>query len=138
MDLLAIDPGDATGWAHFRGYHLVACGLVPSDGYAFLPACSAVIVEEPQVYTYGKADPNKLLILSEKVGRILQIYPHANKVKPRVWKGQMPKDICHIRFLVKLDPKERQVMNESLDGVAKGLRHNVKDAVCLGLWRLRR
>jgi len=138
MDLLAIDPGDATGWAHFKGYQLTSCGLLTSDSYSVLPVCQNVIVEEPQVYRFGQADPNRLLILSEKVGRILQLFPHANKVKPRVWKGQMPKEICHARFLPKLGPLERVVLADSLEGVAKGLRHNVKDAVCMGLWRLRR
>lgn len=138
MDLLAIDPGDATGWAHFRGYQLSACGLTPPDTYSTLPACQYVIVEEPQVYRFGRADPNSLLILSEKVGRIMQLYPHAKKVKPRTWKGTMPKEICHARFLPKLGPLEKKVLDDALEGVARGLRHNVRDAVCMGLWELKR
>lgn len=95
-----------------------------------------VVCELPQVYTQGKlkGDPNDLINLALIVGGI-----HANYktqlVKPREWKGQMPKEVCNQRVLSKLSPEEKEVIDKK---IPKSLLHNTLDAVGIGLWALGR
>jgi hypothetical protein len=59
-------------------------------------------------------------------------------VTPSHWKGQLPKDVQHARMLKVLTPAELHIMNACCAPVKASLRHNVYDAVCLGLVRLGR
>lgn len=143
MHLLAIDPGTSTGVAVFLGYRLAFAGVYHPDQYDQLPglvdaSCARVVVEQPQFYTHGPADPQRLAELAKKVGRLQQLFPMAELVFPRQWKGQVPKPICHARGVAKLDPGERLVLDACSKHVPKGQRHDMLDAVCLGLWAMKR
>lgn len=155
MRLLAIDPGRDTGWALFarvassgaftRGEYnnpgqcqpsLVGCGLVHADTLGRLPglagAIDTVVIERPESYSGQPVNPNNLLILSLRAGEVAGLFPRAvvQYVLPKVWKGQLPKEICHRRARAKMSAAELLV--------AKSKNHNIWDAIALGLWRLGR
>lgn len=154
--VIAIDPGEDTGWSKWIDGALVRCGLSHPKEYAELPflmglsaEVPTLVIELPQDYTSNRAtDPNNLISLGYKVGLIAGIfgaYYHlqGGKLNPRLvwpaeWKGQVPKAIHHDRNLPKLRPAEKTVLLAALDNVPKSKRHDVKDAVCLGLWSLKR
>lgn len=125
----AIDPGSRSrGWARFVDGRLEACGL----GYCHLQGL--VIIENPQVYRGGKVDPNDLLVLARDVGRVEQMAIDAGLrvelVHPRTWKGNVPKTVHQRRILAALDANERAMV--------EGKKHDVVDAVGLGLWKVGR
>lgn len=136
--LLAIDPGASTGWALFVYDALVECGRgdPPRDGGRL--SYGTVVIECPRAYPHGKVDPNDLIALARKVGRFETLYPNAEIVYPSTWKGSLTKQQCHARFLQRLDQTEWAALDAGLVGVPNSARHDVKDAVCLGLWKLGR
>lgn len=154
--LITIDPGDDTGWSKWEEGRLVTCGLCHPVDYPELPFTMGLpsdppdlVIELPQDYGANRAvDPNKLISIGYKVGAVYGVfaaYYHLlgktltrELVHPNEWKGQVPKNIHHDRNLPKLSPAEKTVLLACLDKVPKGKRHDVKDAVCLGLWRLHR
>jgi len=154
---IAIDGGEDTGWSKWLDRRLVACGLCHPDDYPELPFIIGLppegldlIIELPEDYgsNRGKVDPNSLIFLATKCGEIRGVYRAyyhllekpfiADFVLPKRWKGQVPKNIHHDRHLPRLDAVEKTVLQESLSRVAKGKRHNIKDGVCLGMWRVKR
>lgn len=160
MSLLAIDPGiRVTGWALFHNADgLVKAGLAknPREGHG-AEACRAmarainedvndgymrVVFEWPRVYTAAKSkgDPNDLLPLVG-VGMAMSAYLGEScimySVHPHEWKGQLPKDACHARILLRLTPSEAMVA-AGAQRVAKSKAHNVLDAIGIGLHHLGR
>lgn len=144
---VTIDPGLQTGWAIWSLSGLVACGLgdprsssrhvvVSSNPDADL--ISDTWIEAPVIYPRSKARPADIMKLSRTAGewfgtyRTLGVEPHY--VEPAEWKGQVPKDVHQARVWADLDLDERDVVNEACRGMAPSKRHNVLDAVGLGLW----
>jgi hypothetical protein len=89
--------------------------------------------EIPQVYRAGasKGDPDDLIQLAGVVG-VFSALVSAKVywgVKPREWKGQVPKDVHHARLVKTLSEAERKMIDAS---APPSLRHNVLDAVGLG------
>lgn len=150
MSLLSVDPGNNTGWAFFNGTGVLqCCGLVKCLVPASLDALAekvaradSVYVEIPQVYSgpRAKGDPNDLIQVALCAGWVISQYRQADlkTVKPAEWKGQEPKDITYKRVLASLDAVERATFDICLSRFNKGVRHNVVDAVGIGLWALRR
>ncbi len=128
FDLLAIDPGEHTGWAAFESDKLVACGL----GSALAEHVRKVVIELPQVYPQHPVPPQDLIALAFLAGRyagasageVYTVFPHQ-------WKGNMPKDVCAARVRFNLLPGERAIV-DAID-VPKGQKHNVMDAIGIGL-----
>lgn len=91
-----------------------------------------VISELPQIYQgpKQKGDPNDLIDLALVVGRL---YPDV-LYKPREWKGQVPKDAMVKRIESKLTQEEKG----RIEKCSASLRHNVLDAVGIGLFHLGR
>ena len=96
------------------------------------------ISEVPQVYRAGasKGDPDDLLQLAGVVGVFSALMSADVRigVKPREWKGQVPKDVHHKRLLKELNYLETTMIEEA---APPSLRHNVLDAVGIGLWWLK-
>jgi len=93
------------------------------------------ISEVPQVYRAGasKGDPDDLLQLAGVVG-VFSILVSADVrigVKPREWKGQVPKDVHHARLVKTLSAEDLEKINAA---APPSLRHNVLDAVGIGKW----
>jgi len=149
--LMAIDPGTkATGWALFRLQRLVAAGLyrgkhaaetIGQIQAAPIYDLDVLIVERPQVYDRHrtKGDPNALIPLAMIGGAAAGVHGWAElrAPHPNEWKGAISKEIHHPRILAELRPEELAVV-EAMKGVPASLRHNVLDAIGLGLWGLGR
>lgn len=133
MNILAIDPGIHQGW----------CWLAPTQyqiglGHAPKPDINTnVLIECPQVYRadQSKADPNDLIKLALRVGRLLERFKShdVRLVYPREWKGQQSKTVTKNRMFRKYPDLEDR-LNRS--GVAAGLQNNVIDAVGIADWGL--
>lgn len=109
------------------------------DMYVFSTSL-VVVVERPQVYPRSrtKGDPNDLITLALVAGMVAgKLDPAAVvEVKPREWKGQVPKDAMIERIKRTLPLEEYRVVAQVL--CPPRLKHNVWDAVGLGLWYLKR
>jgi hypothetical protein len=143
VNVLAIDPGASTGWAWFFGGGLMSCGRIEPECFGDLTVYASgsddvVIIECPRAYPRGKVDPNDLISLARKVGRLEQLFHGAVIVYPATWKGSLTKAQCHRRYLGRLTPADHAALAAGLTGVPASAEHDVLDAVCLGLWRLAR
>lgn len=156
MILLAIDPGtkrkhsDGTaraGIALFDGDKLAACWLFASPDIAGLATAiglqapvDLVVVEVPKVYPRSPADPEDLILLAFTAGLLAGSARAADlkMVRPAAWKGQRPKDVDTALTLATLTDAERETFGRCTYDIPKGLRHNVIDAIGIGLWQLGR
>ena len=97
------------------------------------PGPTHFISEVPQVYRVGasKGDPDDLIQLAGVVGVFSALFTATTYlgVKPREWKGQVPKDVHHARLVKTLTPKELAMVKAA---APPSLRHNVLDAVGIG------
>jgi len=143
--ILSVDPGTREmGWALWEGGGLRDCGIARGGDWiatvAGMPEMSVdrLVIEDQQIYRNSKIDAHALLAVARVVGAVVFYYkkPLTNLVKPREWKGQLPKAVCNRRTLSKLNPRERS----RYDGTnyPKSIRHNLLDAIGIGLWALGR
>lgn len=160
--IYAIDPGTkATGWAAFAGPdhkfieygRLMDCGLVRAPkgigqmiwelNGLFLrqqDRPERAVIEKPVVYDQKswKGDPNDLVsvaLISGAAGALLEA-EMTEFISPRTWKGGVPKDISNRRIIKKLDDCEAKLLQNL--GLSKTMRHNVVDAIGIGLWAVNR
>ena len=118
-----------------------------SGGIANPPADLLLAIEQPQIYMQRKqrGDPNDLIALAVVVGAIAASIPdaHCILVPPRRWKGTIPKErsledyVIHHRVCSHLSETESGIYTGTIQDIALSLRHNVADAVGIGLWALR-
>lgn len=155
MITAALDPGlRAAGLAIFRYQTLAVGTLVRSpldkirDGEAWAAMGRAVAVELsgwtidhfvaeiPQVYRGFKADPDDLIQLAGVVGAVAHVVgaPRVTCYRPRQWKKSVPKDVFCARIESRLSLEEVS----RIRACPASLRHNVIDAVGLGLVALGR
>lgn len=146
MALIAIDPGKVTGFAHFEDgvLHratvctLEECRLLIENQEPLRHGKSAgdCIIEVPQVYPgqQQKGDQNDLINLAVTVGQYAERATacgfRVTLVKPRAWKGQLPKDVCWERVRETLTSYELGRMEK----LPKSRAHNMHDAIGLGTW----
>lgn len=134
--LISYDPGEWAGFAFWRQAILISCGKGEATGADYC-AC-----ELPRIYPMGKsrARPNDLIKLAATAGRLTAPWPEDKLiwVPPHDWKGQVPQDILEERIWEALSLVERQRLNEVVSLYAKGKRHNILDAVGIGLYVLKR
>ena len=150
IHLFALDPGlrgCGTAWFDKTG-KLMAVDYIRNTvktdtgpkawaGYLEHGRCSAdvFISEVPQVYRAGasKGDPDDLIQLAGVVGLFTGIIEADEYlgVKPREWKGQVPKDVHHARLIKTLSAEDLEKINAA---APPSLRHNVLDAVGIGKW----
>lgn len=144
--LLTVDPGKHSfGWARFDGDTLMACGMAVIDeveGMFGDLSGEDAIVEKPQIYTHDKmrGDPNDLIdvaITAGAVGGVLSRKgAHVAYLRPHRWKGSRPKNVDNAYTLERMRPHEKFLLERC--GVTKHKRHNVVDAIGIGLWKLGR
>lgn len=158
------DPGQNTGWARFDNYKLIACGIVHPEHFVDLAIITGigridpnvrdvtVLIEGQEVYRQSrqKSDPNDLIVLAHRAGAIgmaIKLFYHlmydfaleCKFVDPSFWKGSRSKIICHGHMLPNLSNDERTLLDQVLNAIGDKSQHlDIKDAVCLGLWALRR
>jgi hypothetical protein len=97
-------------------------------------------IEIPRVYTQNKliGDPNDLVAVAFMAGLFAGFMGHSVLVctyYPHQWKGQVPKSIMTMRIEDSLSDDEHKRVELPK---AKSYRHNVWDAVGIGLYHLRR
>ena len=151
--LISIDPGKhSLGWARFDDERLTACGLLRWKDWASMAGgmswmqerlgsepSTLIVIEVPQVYRqrFWKGDPNDLIDVALVAGAAGMIFgPGIKFIRPHEWKGGRGKNVDHPLTLSRLSSSER-VELDKLD-VPKSLRHNVLDAIGIGLWKLGR
>jgi hypothetical protein len=160
--LLAIDPGlRELGAAFFRDGVLRRAWLVknPERKARGLPAWMAIalelqdttlertdqlpalfVSEYPQSYVakFQKGDQGDLIELSGVVGACAGALGYSKgevtSYLPAQWKKTVPKPIHNQRVINKLSPEELS----AIDSVPESLKHNVLDAIGIGLFKLGR
>ncbi len=151
MRILSVDPGlVCCGWAFWCDGQMTSSGITRTketdlgrrvlDHAAILDKMypDVLVIEKPEVYAqrFLKGDPEDLIHIAIVVGAIV----HAAKTfeirmpLPKTWKGQISKEISAARTLKKLSEEEKQRMGK----VIPSLKHNMMDAIGIGLWALGR
>jgi hypothetical protein len=106
-----------------------------------------VVYELPQIYPgqRQKARPNDVILTGVRTGLVVgAIVKSASPtayvigIEPAEWKGQMPKRVHHERVKKVLSEAEADLVQSACSKLPNGLRHNVMDAVALGLHALQR
>lgn len=152
MALVAIDPGKVTGVAVFEGNALCVATVCDEEQCLMhienatplrflnrhdLSLHGNCIIEVPQIYPgqQQKGDQNDLIKLAVMVGRYADRATacgfRVKLVKPREWKGQLPKDVCWRRVRETLTVLELDKIEKK---VSKSRAHNMHDAIGLGTW----
>jgi len=150
--LITVDPGKhLQGIAVFQNMILLQAGIVEAASLrgmtqGLFALCSefepaAGVVEIPRVYQQRdwKGDPQDLIAITIRAGiSIAALAPFCEPqcVHPNTWKGNVPKKIHNQRVLDKLNEVELEIVDKS--GVTKTKKHNMIDAIGLGLWKLKR
>lgn len=148
--LISFDPAaHHAAWAAFEDGKLRRCGLErDTDGELwslletrFRGVQAQIVIELPQVYgKRDERDPNDLIPVAITVGRIASAFGSpgvkAELVRPHDWKGSVPKPIMLARIEKRLDEEEIGVLHTAK--APASLRHNIVDAVGLGLFKLGR
>lgn len=146
--LLAIDPGADTGWAVFDSCRrLASCGLYDGEKNTTLPVIelgTRVLVERSLLRPFGERNPNSIVKLAtssgEWGGKFMQLGGFVEYLTPNDWKGSTKKVTDHARTWSKLDGKEQGIVDayfkaaHGRDGLALSRRHNVLDAIGIGLF----
>ena len=144
---IAIDPGKSTGWATFTAQGtLLACGLA-KEPYDTIPrGLSLALIERP--WGEGRATQRDLVTLSRRMGEAKAAAgaKEAKEVYPVQWKGSVPKSIrtpAGVFYPAKvmiegwMSERDRAVFELCTQRVARSAKHNVLDAVGIGLWYAR-
>lgn len=149
-DLFCIDPGASAGYAYYQNCVLFRCGLFKGVEQLIHPlegCCPPVLlIERPRVYPGARqAVPvNDIITLAVTAGEYSGAFQALTKwakvewVAPNEWKGTIPKDLHHKRVQAALTPAELKIITEAEKGIAPKERHNMWDAIGLGLWRTQR
>lgn len=142
MGLMSVDPGkNEFAWAYFVGNKLSKCGLccdINNKDVNKLVYGAEAVIEVPQIYPQRvwKGDPNDLIDVALTAGRVSTAFPRFEFVRPHAWKGNRPKNIDNSYTLTLLTPDELNILNYC--HVIKSKKHNVIDAIGIGLWKLGR
>ena len=145
--LVAVDPGKQAGIAVFRDKHLLSVGPAfwPDEGNQpnyMLDTWKghSVVCEIPQNYRGSVVSTQSLLTLAFGAGYLVgRLQPSTlTLVKPRIWKGQVPKEIDHARTRRILSSSEHLALDLALAITAKSQHHNMLDAIGIGLLKLGR
>jgi len=120
--------------------HALCANSVASQVEKWAMPLNTVVVEFPRIYrgSQQEKDQNDLLDLAAVAGGIaaqlqdsgcFTRYVHVSD-----WKGQLTKAQAWHHIWKRLSPVEQDAYSEGVNGLPKGLWHNVQDAVGIGLW----
>lgn len=142
--MIANDPGHpktGAAWARFLNKDLVDCDLW-GRRKPFRAQGEEIVIELPMVYPKSPVPPNDIARLAFRAGRVAQYLCHWEEepvlVPAGTWKSNIPPDILCDRVIRKLTERELFIYASVTDAIAAGYRHNVADAIGLGLYRLKR
>lgn len=99
------------------------------------------VVEIPRVYPIGRqpVPPNDLITLAYRAGVLANRVAAGGVVEtiyPHEWKRQVPDHVLYARIERELDAEEASLAEGA--GCAKSTKHNMLDAIGIGLVRLNR
>lgn len=134
--ILAIDPGEDYGSALFVDRTLVwaAFRALPSADIEHL------YMEDQEIRPGGKARTKDIIKLAQTAGRLAEKVraPKETFVHYSKWAGSQPPHALEARILGCLSLAERDVLKAAVKNVALSYRHNVVEAVGIGLYATRR
>lgn len=146
LNLLAIDPGQRTGWAFFAllsapaGLRLLEAGVNRPIERAWpmmkVDHKTIVVIEKPVIYPGSQARPADIMKLRGVAAQYEERFHMAGKVQlvePRAWKGTIDGDI----FLRRIEAAMTEYEQAVLAAYKGGYRHNAVDAIGLGKWAAR-
>lgn len=134
VKILAIDPGNTSGWAVGYQGQLVACGVARAPKWEMPDwvgqRLSMLVIERPQVYPGDTEKAASLITLAMTAGRFLERFPAPVVLTPhpREWKGSVPKGIHNRRVLGALTLAETRLITTP--------DHNMVDAIGLLKWAM--
>lgn len=154
---ICVDPGlRGCGVAEFKGGELSRAAYVENPvkagrgylthakmGIAVSEWCGwgakQLIMEHPVIYPQAqnqKGDPNDLIDVACVGASIASLWgsPEVETVLPSEWKGQAPKELMLERIKRSMSHAETQ----RIEACLFSKRHNVLDAIGIGLWKLGR
>ena len=147
--MLSIDPGTKDmGWALWTDEKLTDCGIARAKDWIttvrMLPDVNPerLYIEDQQIYRSSNINAHSLIAVARVVGAVVMRFSDSptlrevHIIKPREWKGQVPKDICNKRTIARLSDAERTILTKK--SYRKTILHNLLDAVGIGLWALGR
>lgn len=104
----------------------------------YTSSVDTLVLEVPQVYRMSKGDPNDLVAVAGTAGAIIGAYYELAQdvvsYLPRQWKGNVPKAVHNQRVLADLTATETKSIQYPKQA---SLKHNVIDAIGLGVFHLR-
>jgi hypothetical protein len=136
--ITSIDPGAWAGFARWQSFKLQEVGRL-TDAY-FFRGLGKCVIEHPMIYPMGKSSsrPNDIVKLAITAGRQSGPWEDVTWLAPHEWKGQVPDDILERRILAVLAPDEKFIVRTILEKTPKSYRHNLTDAIGIGLVFLKR
>lgn len=144
--LITVDPGkrgSGVAWWGADGRLLTAeyrIEPLPAGNDGWRCVCEKPRVYDKPVRIKGRLvriDPDDLVEVAIAAGRITGQRATVYRF-PAEWKGQVPKEIHHARVKARLSSAELHTLGLCLNYVTPSLRHNVLDAVALGMKELGR
>lgn len=140
--LYAVDPGKHTSAvAAFLNDELVGVWFASADSMDMAEdSLGEVAMEQPRAYG-NHARPQDLLDLTAAgmavATRLVRPMTRVRMIQPQEWKGQVPKPITRKRIEAKLTQSEKLRLGDCLKK-SRGEKHNLFDAVGIGLFALKR
>jgi len=142
---ISIDPGAVTGWAIWGPKSQlessgITQGVIPGlwNGVAI----SHIVIERPHSgKTQARAkDVITLAVRAGEWGGICRWLWGAEPdyVEPSTWKGSLSKERTQALVWAHLTPDERAILAKAGEQMAPSKRHNMLDAIGIGLWAAKR
>lgn len=136
--ILAIDPGADYGAALFDESSRLLCWAA----FRALPSAevSHLYMEDQEIRRGGKARTKDIIRLAQTAGRLAEKVraPKETWVHYSKWAGSQPPHALEARILGCLSSEERATLKAALKNVAMSYRHNVVEAIGIGLYATRR
>ncbi len=149
--MISIDPGEDCFWACWRDCHLVECGPWPT--YRCVDRHEYAVIEDQVILPKFTKNPASIIHLAHMAGAVASQFNWPDEpmrvkwVKPRAWKGNTKKPTAakhwasyaiHRAVIEALTPAEIAIYTVQLEKLPPGERHNLADALGIGLHELGR
>lgn len=149
--MISVDPGEHCYWAQWTpGGSLLACApwTHPPD----IDDIEYAVIESQVIIPKFTRKPDSIITLAHLAGAIARDFGYPNEdrvrwVKPHQWKGNTKKPTSakqwasyaiHRMVVEALEPDELAIYIVALAELPNGERHDLADAVGIGLWELGR
>lgn len=148
--MISLDPGESCLWARWLAEELVACGPWPCFD---IDAGEDAVIETQIIVPKFTKNPAHIIELAHRAGACAAAFGWPEEpdqvrwVRPKTWKGntkkpKLAKDWAGYainRLVIQaLRPHELAIYTVAQGELAAGQRHDLADAVGIGLWHLNR